>query len=305
MSLLRGARVGHRLEDRAQVADRQPLAQQAAHHAHQVAQLIVPGIASSTSLGASLPIAPSSSCTSWRPTSSCTLRRMVSDRCVVITDGGSTTVSPADSARARSVRHDPQRVQAERRLLGRDAVEPGDVRRAARRIQHHEAIDVGAALADLDAAQADPVLVGVEAQVVAQVHRRQHHAEVGGDLLAQAGHAARQLAALVEIDDAAAGACPTSSSMASTTMRSCMRSGAGRAASAAASAALARASPADRGGATASRRRRRAAPNGMRRQPGNDRQRAQHAGGVGERARLDRRSGRRSPGPGARPSRRA
>jgi hypothetical protein len=43
VSLLRDGAVGDRLQDRAQVADRQPLAQHAAHHAHQLAERHGPG----------------------------------------------------------------------------------------------------------------------------------------------------------------------------------------------------------------------------------------------------------------------
>jgi hypothetical protein len=60
---------------------------------------------------------------------------------------------------------------------------------------------VGHAAPDLQAAQHDPVLVAVEPQVVAEVDRGEHDAEVAGDLAPQGGDAARQLGPLLQVDE--------------------------------------------------------------------------------------------------------
>ncbi len=92
----------------------------------------------------------------------------------------------------------PHRRQPERRVL---PGEPLDAGRVTGGVERHEPVGVRHALADLQPAQEHAVAVGVEPEVVAQVHRGQHDAEVGGELLAERGDAARQLGALGHLDE--------------------------------------------------------------------------------------------------------
>jgi hypothetical protein len=120
----------------------------------------------------------------------------------VTTEAASTTVRPAASARERSCGWIHRAGRTEGGLLGGHAFEARALGRGAARIQDHDAVGEGDAAADLVAADADLVLVGLEAEVVAQVTGGQDDAQVGGDLAAQGGDPAGQLAALLVVDEA-------------------------------------------------------------------------------------------------------
>ena len=90
-------------------------------------------------------------------------------------------------------RLDPDRLHAEGRILGGDALQgPED----AARVDGELTVDVDDAFAERDAAEGDAVGVRRELEVVADVHRLHEEAELLGELAAHAPDARQQLAAL-------------------------------------------------------------------------------------------------------------
>ena len=91
---------------------------------------------------------------------------------------------------------DPDRLHAEGRVLGADAVE-----RAvdAARVERHLAIRIDHALPHRHAGQQQAVVVGQQFEVVADVHGLDQEAQLLGDLLAHALDARHQLAALLGV----------------------------------------------------------------------------------------------------------
>jgi hypothetical protein len=92
---------------------------------------------------------------------------------------------------------DPYRGQTKGGVGG---LAPGERPRHAARVDGEELAGIGLAAADLDALEREPVAVGLELEVVADVHRRGQEADFLGELLAQPADALEQLAVLALVD---------------------------------------------------------------------------------------------------------